>query len=184
MNDIKIGRRVFLGGAGLLAAAAINLARVRLGYADQRVPFSAGTAAPKIKAPDNACDSHIHIFDPRFPASQAGRKPPSAIFIIRASASVVEARGSFAGSFRVAAPVFSAVAARSASWRARSCCWPATLRPPPERRGPDIHDPQLPAAVPPLGDDRSLRDPSLPPRADCAPSLPLDPDIPATSNAD
>ena len=76
MSDIKIGRRVFLGGTGLLAAAAINLARVRLGYADQRVPFSAGIAAPKIKAPDNACDSHIHIFDPRFPASPHWKGQP------------------------------------------------------------------------------------------------------------
>lgn len=76
MNDIKIGRRVFLGGTGLLAAAAINLTGVRLGYADQRVPFSAGTAAPKIKAPDNACDSHIHIFDPRFPASPHWKGQP------------------------------------------------------------------------------------------------------------
>ena len=42
MNDIKIGRRVFLGGTGLLAAAAINLTGARLGYADQRADrFSA-----------------------------------------------------------------------------------------------------------------------------------------------
>jgi len=33
------------------------------------VPNSAGTAAPSLKAPANACDSHIHILDNRFPAS-------------------------------------------------------------------------------------------------------------------
>lgn len=30
------------------------------------VPNSAGTAAPRLKAPANACDSHIHILDNRF----------------------------------------------------------------------------------------------------------------------
>jgi D-galactarolactone isomerase len=76
MSDIKIGRRVFLGGTGLLTAAAINLTRIRPVYADQQVPFSAGTAAPKLKAPANACDSHIHIFDPRFPASPHWKGQP------------------------------------------------------------------------------------------------------------
>lgn len=33
------------------------------------VPNSSGTSAPKLKAPANACDSHIHIVDGRFPAS-------------------------------------------------------------------------------------------------------------------
>lgn len=31
------------------------------------VPNSAGTAAPRFKAPANACDSHLHIYDPQFP---------------------------------------------------------------------------------------------------------------------
>jgi hypothetical protein len=56
MNDARIGRRVFLGGTGLLAAAASSSIDVRQGHADQQVPFSAGTTAPKLKAPDNACD--------------------------------------------------------------------------------------------------------------------------------
>jgi predicted TIM-barrel fold metal-dependent hydrolase len=30
------------------------------------VPNSAGTSLPRYKAPANACDSHIHIYDPRF----------------------------------------------------------------------------------------------------------------------
>ena len=30
------------------------------------VPNSAGTAAPRFKAPANACDSHLHIYDPQF----------------------------------------------------------------------------------------------------------------------
>jgi predicted TIM-barrel fold metal-dependent hydrolase len=31
------------------------------------VPNSAGTTSPRYQAPANACDSHIHIYDPRFP---------------------------------------------------------------------------------------------------------------------
>ena len=31
------------------------------------VPNSSGTAPPKLKAPANAADCHIHIYDPRFP---------------------------------------------------------------------------------------------------------------------
>ena len=33
-------------------------------------PNSTGTTAPRLKAPANACDSHIHIYDARFPCSQ------------------------------------------------------------------------------------------------------------------
>ncbi len=34
-----------------------------------QVPNSGGTAAPKLKAPANACDCHMHLYDAaRFPA--------------------------------------------------------------------------------------------------------------------
>ena len=47
--------------------------------ADRPVPFSAGTRAPKLAAPAGACDCHMHVFDPRFPASPHWtRKPPEA----------------------------------------------------------------------------------------------------------
>ena len=32
-------------------------------------PNSAGATAPRLKAPPNACDSHIHIYDVRFPCN-------------------------------------------------------------------------------------------------------------------
>lgn len=35
------------------------------------VPNSAGTTLPRLAAPEGACDSHIHIYDPRFPAAKA-----------------------------------------------------------------------------------------------------------------
>jgi predicted TIM-barrel fold metal-dependent hydrolase len=34
---------------------------------EQQVPNSSGTEPPKLKAPANACDCHIHIYDDRFP---------------------------------------------------------------------------------------------------------------------
>ena len=40
------------------------------------VPHSAGTAPPKMKAPANAADCHMHIYDPRFP-QLASRAPVS-----------------------------------------------------------------------------------------------------------
>lgn len=35
------------------------------------VPHSAGTAAPAVALPANACDSHIHIYDPRYASGPA-----------------------------------------------------------------------------------------------------------------
>ncbi len=45
-----------------------------------QVPNSTGTAAPKLKAPANACDCHMHIYDgERFPPSRpASRMQPDA----------------------------------------------------------------------------------------------------------
>ena len=41
--------------------------------------ISAGSKPPELKAPRNACDSHMHVFDPRFPPSPHWpRRPPVA----------------------------------------------------------------------------------------------------------
>lgn len=54
-------RRAFLvaAGASLLGACAGS---------GVSFPFSSGTGRPRLLMPRLACDSHIHIFDPRFPA--------------------------------------------------------------------------------------------------------------------
>src|SRR5215475_7997352 len=40
-----------------------------------QIPNSAGSAAPKLKAPPNACDCHMHIYDgARFPPSRPGAR--------------------------------------------------------------------------------------------------------------
>lgn len=45
----------------------------------QPVPHSVGLARPACRVPTGACDSHMHIFDPRFPPSPHWqRQPPDA----------------------------------------------------------------------------------------------------------
>lgn len=45
-------------------------------YDGVRVPWSAGTEAPRTKAPANAADCHHHIYDSRFPADPNARLRP------------------------------------------------------------------------------------------------------------
>ena len=73
-----IVRRDFIKGASLVAmtAAASGLA-IPSSYA-QQVPNSTGTEQPKLKAPQNAADCHMHIYDPaRFPMPPNPRVAPS-----------------------------------------------------------------------------------------------------------
>ena len=59
--------------AGLGALAAAVPARRALA---QAVPYSSGTEPTKTSVPANACDSHIHIFSQRFPASSHWKGEP------------------------------------------------------------------------------------------------------------
>ena len=73
-----IARRGFLRamGATVIVAGGISASR---GQSQQAVPWSAGTEPPKLKAPPNACDCHMHIYDSRFPvAPNAKLRPPDA----------------------------------------------------------------------------------------------------------
>ena len=57
-----IARRTLLKGASFVAmSAAVSGISVRSSEA-QQVPYSSGTEAPKLQAPANACDCHMHIF--------------------------------------------------------------------------------------------------------------------------
>ena len=80
MDAIK--RRTFLAGAGALAASGMTA------QAQHNVPNSSGSEAPKLKAPANACDCHMHIYDgERFPPARPG--PQSRM---QANAAVAEYR--------------------------------------------------------------------------------------------
>lgn len=79
MNNNVIDRRTFLRGAGLAALAATGGIPMREGFGAMQVPYSSGTELPKTKAPANACDCHMHIYDSRFPvAKSATLRPPDA----------------------------------------------------------------------------------------------------------
>jgi D-galactarolactone isomerase len=45
--------------------------------AQQLVPWSSGTEPPKLKAPPNACDCHMHIYDSRFPVAPNAKLRPA-----------------------------------------------------------------------------------------------------------
>ena len=74
MSEKGIGRRTFLKGTGLSALGAVGVVPSQPGRAQSVIPNSAGTEAPKVKAPANACDCHHHIYDARFPFSTAGAR--------------------------------------------------------------------------------------------------------------
>src|SRR5215208_902388 len=65
---MSVKRRTFLAGSAALAASGVTS-----GHAQPAVPNSGGTEAPKLKAPANACDCHMHIYDgERFPPARPG----------------------------------------------------------------------------------------------------------------
>lgn len=65
-----ITRRTLLVGGAVGGACALAGTRIAPRPAlAQTVPNSAGTEPPALKAPVNACDSHHHIYDARFPVS-------------------------------------------------------------------------------------------------------------------
>jgi len=74
-----LARREFLKTASLAAVAAVSGVSVRSAQA-QTVPYSTGTEPPKTKAPPNACDCHMHIYNSKFPiAPSATLKPADAL---------------------------------------------------------------------------------------------------------
>jgi len=77
MNDQAIGRRAFLTTA---AAAAVTGALDSTAGHAQAVPNTTGTGPAKVKAPANAADCHMHIYDTRFAESnpRPGRNPKNA----------------------------------------------------------------------------------------------------------
>jgi predicted TIM-barrel fold metal-dependent hydrolase len=70
-------RRTFIKKASMVAIAATAAAMGRQSHA-QQVSNSTGTEPPKLRAPENACDCHMHIYDAaRFPMPPSPRVPPS-----------------------------------------------------------------------------------------------------------
>ena len=78
MNARRIDRRSFLKEGTLVALGAAGVMSSQDARAQVAVPNSAGTAAPRLKAPPNACDCHHHIYDAvRFPQPPQATAPCS-----------------------------------------------------------------------------------------------------------
>jgi D-galactarolactone isomerase len=56
---------------------AASGSRVSIGQTEQRVPWSSGSEPPKLKAPPNSCDCHMHIYDSRFPVAPNAKLRPA-----------------------------------------------------------------------------------------------------------
>jgi predicted TIM-barrel fold metal-dependent hydrolase len=72
MSSSHLTRRALIKATGLLTVAAISRICTPGSLAapsptEHAVPNSSGTDEPRLKAPANACDCHIHIYDDRFP---------------------------------------------------------------------------------------------------------------------
>jgi predicted TIM-barrel fold metal-dependent hydrolase len=76
----NIDRRRLMKTAGAMAlAAAAGAVRSEQAFA-QQVSWSSGTESPKLKAPANACDCHMHIYDAKYPTDpKATLKPADAL---------------------------------------------------------------------------------------------------------
>ncbi len=71
----SLARRGFLKAMGATVIVAGGF-EATSGQA-QTVPWSTGTERPKLKAPPNACDCHMHIYDSRFPVSPTAKLRPA-----------------------------------------------------------------------------------------------------------
>src|SRR2546429_8975983 len=102
-----IARRTFIKGASMAAITATTSGiHVGQGHA-QQVPNSVGIEPPKLKAPANAADCHMHTYDPaRFPMPPNPRAAPT-------NATVEDYR----------------LLQKRSGQRASSLCSPATMRP-------------------------------------------------------
>jgi D-galactarolactone isomerase len=77
-GDDWMTRRTFLHKAGLAALTVSAMAQSRNAHAQGAVPNSSGSEAPHLKAPANACDCHMHIYDPaRFRMAPVQRVAPT-----------------------------------------------------------------------------------------------------------
>jgi predicted TIM-barrel fold metal-dependent hydrolase len=73
----RIDRRTFLRGTAFAAIAA-GTAGARGAHAQAQVPNSSGITVARLTAPANACDCHMHIYDPaRFPMPSSRRVAPT-----------------------------------------------------------------------------------------------------------
>jgi predicted TIM-barrel fold metal-dependent hydrolase len=80
MEHLSTDRRGFMKVASVIALTTAASSIGVCGASAQQAPYSTGTEAPKLKAPANACDCHMHIYNANYPvAPSATLKPPDAL---------------------------------------------------------------------------------------------------------
>jgi D-galactarolactone isomerase len=78
MREDGIGRRTFVKGAGFAALGVAGVVQIGEAEAQVAVSNSTGTESPKLKAPANAADCHMHIYNPaRFALAPSPRVAPT-----------------------------------------------------------------------------------------------------------
>jgi D-galactarolactone isomerase len=76
MSEPILTRRVVLrAGAGLAVSAGLVTSFGRMAAAQEAIMHSAGTGAPKLKLPANACDCHMHFYHSRYPLTTNVLRP-------------------------------------------------------------------------------------------------------------
>lgn len=68
-DTLFLRRTVLAAGIGGLVSACAAGSRASS-------PFSVGSGRPRLRVPKHACDSHIHIMEPRFPATPGWKGEP------------------------------------------------------------------------------------------------------------
>jgi D-galactarolactone isomerase len=80
MHRFSIDRRRLMKAAGLMTLTGATGTFALPGARADQVPWSSGTESPKLKAPADACDCHMHIYDAKYPvAPTATLKPADAV---------------------------------------------------------------------------------------------------------
>lgn len=77
MHTKNITRRSFVVGAGASLAVLAGIGNAAESEEKWIIPHSSGNKPPRYKAPENACDCHMHIYDKRFPASPHWKSRPT-----------------------------------------------------------------------------------------------------------
>jgi predicted TIM-barrel fold metal-dependent hydrolase len=77
MQSDLVDRRTVLKTMSAVAAAGVSVAGLAQPAAAQQVKWSAGTEAPKLRAPAGAADCHHHIYDAKYPVDPRATLRPA-----------------------------------------------------------------------------------------------------------
>jgi len=77
MQAMPTDRRELIKAMGAIAVVAVANSIDARGASAQQVPYSTGTEPPKLGAPANACDCHMHMYDSKYPVAPTATLRPA-----------------------------------------------------------------------------------------------------------